>query len=121
MVMPKKYFRDHLVLSLLSANVFLALLSSILVLVRLGAGYGNAYIVQCRDCSNREAVNKFAYGSVTYLLGFITFAILVLFTHAVLSLRAYRINRQLAVAILGLGILLLVLTIIVSNALLDQR
>ena len=121
MVMPKKYFRDHLVLSLLSANVFLALLAAVLVLVRLGAGYGNAYIVQCRDCSNKEAINKFAYGGVVYLLSYITFAAIVLVANTVLSMRAYRINRQLAVTILSLGVLLLVVTIIVSNALLDQR
>jgi hypothetical protein len=38
-----------------------------------------------------------------------------------LSLRAYKIHRQLAIAVLSLGILLLLLTIIISNALLVLR
>ncbi|HET9174080.1 MAG TPA: hypothetical protein VFN56_02235 [Candidatus Saccharimonadales bacterium] len=121
MAVPKKYFHDHLVLLLLSMDTFLAFLSAIFVLLRLSSGHGNGFIVQCRDCSNPLAINKFTTGSVTELLSFIGFAFLVLAVHTILSMRAYHIHRQLAIAILSLGVLLLVLTIVVSNALLVLR
>lgn len=121
MATPKKYFHDHFVLLLLSINAFLAIVGSIFIIISLTTGHSNAYIVQCRDCSNREFVNKYITGNVVDLLSFIFFAVLVFASNVMLSVRAYRINRQLAIAILSLGILLLVLTIIISNALLVLR
>jgi hypothetical protein len=116
-----KYFHDRLVLLLLSTNVFLAFAGSIFVLVQLSSNHGNGYIVQCRDCSNLANINRFTKGDVTQLLAFIAFALLVLAIHTLLSLRTYRIHRQLSVAILALGTILLLLTIIVGNALLVLR
>jgi len=121
MASNKKYFHDHLVLLLLSVNGFLAVAASIFILVKLGSSHSSSYIVQCRDCSNLSATNRFSTGSVVDLLSFVAFAVIVMITHTMLSLRAYRVHRQLAIAILGLGTLLLVLTIIVSNALLVLR
>lgn len=118
MASHKKYFHDHLVLLLLSVNTFLAVAGSIFILVRLSTSHGTGYIVQYRASSG---VNDFTTGTVTELLSFVAFAALVLAIHTILSLRAYPIHRQLAIAILSLGILLLVLTIIVSNALLVLR
>jgi hypothetical protein len=118
MAISKKYLHDHLVLLLLSINVFLALAGSLFILFRLSTDHGNSYIVQYRSSLG---INAFKTGGVTELLSFIAFAALVLVVHSVLSLRAYHIHRQLAIAVLGLGSLLLVLTIIVSNALLVLR
>lgn len=121
MAQVKSYFHDHLVMLLLSLNVFLALGGALFLLLSLGSGHSNNYIVQCRDCSNPAAVNKFTNGGVTGLLSFVLFAVLVLAAHSLLSYRAYQIHRQLAVVILALGVLLLVLMVIVSNALLILR
>jgi hypothetical protein len=118
MAVPRKYFHDHFVLLLLSTEVFLVLLSTILVLLRLSSEHGGGYIVQYRSSLG---IDDFKQGSVTALLGFIVFAFIVLATHLLLSLRCYRINRQLAITVLGFGLLLLVLNIIVSNALLVLR
>jgi hypothetical protein len=118
MATPKKYFHDHLVLLLLSVNGFLAIAGSIFILVRLTTSHGNGYIVQYRDT---PGLNDFKTGSVVDLLSFVAFAGLVFAVHTMLSMRAYRINRHVAVAILSLGILLLSLTIIISNALLVLR
>lgn len=115
---PKKYFHDHLVLLLLSINAFLAIFGSIFMLLRLSTGQGSGYIVQYRS---NLGINAFQTGSVIDLLSFVAFAALVLAAHSILSLKAYHVHRQLAIAILGLGILLLVLTIIISNALLVLR
>lgn len=106
---------------LLSVNAFLAIGASLFILLSLNSGHSNGYIIQCRDCSNPAAVSKFTNGSVVGLLSFMAFAALVLLIHAVLSFRAYKVHRQLAIAILTLGLLLLVLAVIVSNALLMLR
>jgi hypothetical protein len=121
MATSQKYFRDHLVLLLLSVNAFLAVAVSLFILISLSTGHSTSYIVQCRDCSDRDYVNKYTTGSVTSLLSFIVFAGLTLMANTLLSLRAYRIHRQLAVAILSLGVLLLVLAGIVSYFLLGLR
>lgn len=118
MASTKKYFHDHLVLLLLSINAFLAVAGSIFILLRLSTSHGNGYIVQYRSSLG---INAFKTGSVVELLSFVAFAALVLGIHTMLSLKAYRIHRQLAISILSLGILLLVLTIIISNALLGLR
>lgn len=118
MATPKKYFHDHFVLLLLSINTFLAVAGSIFILLRLSTSHGNGYIVQYRPSLG---INSYQTGSVVELLSFVAFALLVLTIHTLLSLRAYHIHRQLAIAILSLGILLLLLTIIISNALLVLR
>lgn len=118
MIASKKYFHDHLVLLLLSINAFLAIAGSIFILIRLGASHGTSYIVQYRPSLGADA---FRTGNVSDLLSFVAFAMLVLIIHTVLSHRAYNIHRQLSITILSLGVLLLVLTIIISNALLMLR
>ncbi|MFO0781895.1 MAG: hypothetical protein U0524_03330 [Candidatus Saccharimonadales bacterium] len=117
----KKYFHDHLVLLLLSIAAFLTIAVSIFIAVKLGTGHSNTYIVQCRDCSNPSAINRFTSGGVGSLLSFIAFAIVVLISSTAISMRVYKIHRQLALTVLGLGVLLLILTVIVSNALLMLR
>jgi hypothetical protein len=118
MATPRKYFHDHFVLLLLSTEVFLTLLTTVLVLLRLSSEHGGGYIVQYRSSLGIDA---FKTGSVTELLSFIVFAFIVLVTHLLLSLRCYHIHRQLAIAILSFGLLLLIIGIIVSNALLVLR
>jgi hypothetical protein len=118
MANPKKYFHDHFVLLLLSINGFLAVAGSIFTLIRLSTSHGNSYIVQYRPSLG---INSYYQGSVFELLSFVAFAALIVVIHTFLSLRAYSIHRQLAIAILSLGILLLLLTIIISNALLVLR
>jgi hypothetical protein len=118
MALSKKYFHDHQVLLLLSINAFLAVGGSLLILLRLSTSHGNGYIVQYRSSA---VISAFKTGTIIDLLSFIAFAALVLLVHTTLSIRAYNIHRQLAITILSLGILLLVLTIIISNALLVLR
>lgn len=115
MATTKNYFHDHLVLLLLSVNAFLAVAGSVFILLRLSTGNGTGYIVQYRASLG---ISAFKTGRILDLLSFIAFAILVLAVHTLLSVRAYKIHRQLSITILGLGILLLALTIIISNALL---
>ena len=115
MAATKKYFNDHFVLFLLTLNAFLAIFTAVFVLLRLSAGHGNSYIVQYRASLG---VSAFKTGGVSELISFSVFALLIFVINAALSYRAYKIQRQLSISILSLGVLLIVLDIIVSNALL---
>lgn len=117
MLSTNKFFHDRLVLLLLSVNTFLVVLTTLSILFRL-QGAGNGYIVQYRA---QLGIGAYKSGSVSQLLAFIAFAVLVLAVHAILSQRTYRLKRELSVLILGLGTLLLVIGFIVSNALLTLR
>lgn len=121
MATSKRFFHDHYILILLTINVFLCLAVCTFVIVRLSGLHSTNYIVQCRNCSDPIATNKYLVGGISGLLSFIVFSFIVLITNTVLSLKSYTIHRQLSIAILGLGILLQVLTLTVSNALLVLR
>lgn len=117
MTIPKQYLHDRLVLLIVSVNLFLTLVLTVLTLVRLDTSH-SSYIVQYRS---NAAINAFRSGSSSELFSFIIFGFLILVFHTLISIRIYRIHRQLAVTVLGLGTLLLVLAVIVSNALLVLR
>lgn len=120
MDIPKKYFQDRLVLLFLSANAFIMVLTLVLIALRIGSGHSD-YIVQCRDCSNFQSISRFSNGSAIDILAFMAYSIVITAFHAVLSIRLFHISRQLAVVVLALGTLLLVISLIVSNALLYLR
>lgn len=111
----KKYFQDKVVLSLASLNIFLALLVIIVIGLRLGSNGGEAYIVQYRSSLG---IGAFKTGSVLDFVYIIIFAVVAGAFHLFLSFKTYNLRRQLAVSILGMGCLLLLLALIVSNALL---
>lgn len=118
MTTTAKYFRDRVIMLLLSTTIFLALAMSLFVLLRLGSNHSNGYIVQYRPNLGLDA---FKTGNIAGLLSFVGFAILVPVVHTLLSLRTYAIHRQLAIVIMASAVLLLALAIIVSNALLVLR
>ncbi len=114
----KKYFHDHTVLLLLSVNAFLAIGGSLLTFVRLTTSHGTGFIVQYRS---NLGLNQFKTGEAIEIISFVAFAAIALTIHTVLSLKSYPIHRQLSLVILGLGTLLLLLGVIISNALLALR
>jgi hypothetical protein len=118
MHIPKNYFRDKSVLLLLGVNAFLALLGILLILLRLDAGRPDDYIVEYRS---NLGLSAFKSGGAGTILSFALFSLLVLVFHTVLSMRVYVIRRHFAVTVLAFGLLLLLLSIIVSNALLVLR
>lgn len=115
MELPKKYFHDKPVLALASANIFLAILVTVSVLLRLSGNTGEGYILQYRE---NLGLNPFVSGSAFDMVSFIIFAIAVLAISTAMSLRVYELKRQLSLTVLGFSILIMVLTLIVSNALL---
>ena len=115
MPIPKKYLHDKLVLLLLSANVFLAFLCAVLIFLRLNIGQGaEGYIVEYRA---NLGISAFRVGGVSGLLSFAGFAVFMAVANIAISVRTYRIRRELSLSVLAAGILLLILAVIVSNAL----
>ena len=115
----KKFFHDKLILSLLSINAFLAVICVLLVLLRFGAGgASNDYIVQFRA---NLGISSFKTGSLGSILSFAVFSVAVTAINAMLSFKVYPIRRQLSLAILALGSIIMILTLIVSNAILGLR
>jgi hypothetical protein len=113
--LPKKYLHDKLVLLLVSGNIFLAFLCVVLIFLRLNLGQGGeGYIVEYRS---NLGISAFKNGDIGGIVSFALFVVVILGINIILSVRAYRVRRELALAVLGAGILLLVLAIIVSNAL----
>jgi hypothetical protein len=103
---------------LLSTNVFLTILNSLLVLLRLDAGKAGGYTVEYRS---NLGLSAFKIGGSITIISFIAFVALVLVMHTILSMRVYNVRRHFSVTILAMGTLLLLLSIIVSNALLVLR
>jgi hypothetical protein len=115
MPLPHKYLHDKLILLLLSANIFLAFLCAALIFLRLNLGQGTeGYIVEYRS---NLGISAFRVGGVMGLISFAGFALLMAVVNVALSVRTYRIRRELALAVLAAGALLLIFAVIVSNAL----
>lgn len=117
MQIPKNYFHDRLILLFLSASTFFALLNAVLILLRLDSSRGT-YIVQYRANLGLSALKA---GDSTTFIAFVMFGFIVLGFQVVLSMRAFSIHRQYALVLSSLCLLLLILSIIVSNALLTLR
>jgi hypothetical protein len=115
MPLPKKYLHDKPILLLLSINIFLAFLCAVLIFLRLNIGQGDeGYIVEYRS---NLGISALRMGGVSGLLSFAVFAVVFVVINVALSVRTYRIRRELSLSVLVAGILLLLLATIISNAL----
>lgn len=94
--------------------IFLSILSVVLVLLRMGSLNSGNPLIQFRENLGERA---FRAGDASDHIRFIVFALLTGGFHTFLSLKVYHIKKHFSYTILGLGILLLVLTIIVSSEL----
>ena len=115
MAVPKKYLHDKTALLLQTVNAFIAVFITIIILTRIDYGKGGGYIVGYRP---QLDLNAYITGSLTDFLAFIVFALLVAVVHGWLSVRVYPARRHAAIAILGIGTVMLLLTTIVSYSLL---
>ncbi len=105
-------------LLLISVNAFLTVLGSLLTFLRIDGGRNEGYIIQYRA---NLGISAFKTGSSSELLSFVMFMLIVLVLNIVMGYRVYQFHRQFSISILGLGMVLLLLSLIVSNALLVLR
>ncbi|HUP26345.1 MAG TPA: hypothetical protein VM124_01705 [Candidatus Limnocylindrales bacterium] len=118
MATPKRYIHDRLVLLLLTANTFFAILTSVLILLKLDSARTEAYIIQYRPSLG---LSRYFRGNSLGILSFAVFSLLVLVFHTILSARVYPVRRHLAITILAMGLLLIILSLIISYSLLLLR
>ena len=114
---PRRYFHDRFVLLMLTLNAFLAFVVIASVLLRLG-DTGNSYIQSYRA---NLGLNAYSVGGVGQIISFAVFAATVLVGQFYLSLRLYHIRKEVAWIVMILAFLLLLLTLLVSNSLLQLR
>lgn len=115
---PKRYIHDRVVLLLLTANTFFAVLTAVWILLRVNSGRTEGYIVQYRP---NLGLSAFFKGDNIGILSFAVFSLLVLGFHTYMSIRVYSIRRNFSLVILGMGLLLILLSLVISNALLLLR
>lgn len=117
MKLSNKYLHDRLILILLTVNSFFTLLGSALILLRLSSSSG---VIWSAYRSNL-GISPYTPGKTVDILGFILFLVVIFGMNTILSVKVYQHHRNYAVAVLGLGTLLIFMTIIISNALLVLR
>lgn len=112
---PKRYIHDRLILLLLTANAFFAVLTTVMILLRFGSSQNEGFIVQYRPSLG---LSRYFRGEKTDILSFAAFVILVVVIHTILSIKVYPIRRHFAVVVLGMGLLLILLALVISYSLL---
>lgn len=117
MANPKKYFHDRFVLLMLTINVFLTFVIIALIMLRLG-DTGASYVQSYRA---NLGLNAYKAGGVEQTISFAVFAVVVLAGQTWLSLKFHEIRKHASWIVMMLAFLLLVLTLIISNALLQLR
>lgn len=113
---PKRYLHDKVVLVLLSAIVFFAVFNALWVLLRLDSSRSAGRIV----VQYRPSLGLSGYyynGGKLGVLSLAIFSLFILVFHTIMSIKVYKIRRQLSLVILALGLLLILLTLVISNAL----
>lgn len=112
---PKRYIHDRLILLLLTANAFFAVLTSVLILLRLGGVQSESLIVQYRPSLG---LSRYFRGDKTDILSFALFVVLIAVFHTFLSIKVYHIRRHFSVVVLGMGLLLILMALVISYSLL---
>lgn len=115
---PNKYIHDRVVLLLLTANTFFVVLTSVLIILKLDSSRAGVYIVQFRPSLE---LSRYFKGDSTGILSFAVFSLVILVFHTYLSVRVYSARRHFAIVILAMGLLLILLALVISNALLLLR
>ena len=113
----KKYIQDKIILLLLSINTFLVLMWTVITALRLAGSSGtDNYFVQYRPGTG--GIAQYQQGGIFDVLSFVIFMWVALGFVVFLSAKAHFMKRELALMVLGFGILLSLFTMIVSNSLL---
>ena len=114
----KRYIHDRLVLLLISVSAFFVVLTAVSVFWQLGSVRSEGFITQYRPSLGLSAFKK---GTSLEIIAFPIFAALVFLFHLILSIKTYHIRRYFSVAVLGMGLLLILLSLIISYSLLRLR
>lgn len=116
MATPKKYTHDRTVLLLLTVNIFLTLLISVLVLLSLTGSSDKVLTVEHRPLLGLSANSV---GSTFDMASLVLFPVAIMAINTVLSTKVYPIRRHFGIVVLAMATLLITLSGIVSYFLLQ--
>lgn len=112
---PKGYFHDRTILILVCANFFMLVLGVILALLRISRA-DTTYLVQYRSNLSLLSQNTIGDASSFYLTILILLSIVVI--SIFISMKTYLEKRSFSVIVLGKSLFIVLLSVIVSDALL---
>lgn len=118
MNIPKRFLHDRLILAMLTVIAVLVVVGVSSVLLRFDASTNPTTVTAYRPNTSGSG---YVSGKAIDIYGFALFMVLVSGINIVLSLRAFHIRRYVSVFILGGTIFLLIVSIIVSNALISLQ
>lgn len=118
MHISKKYLHDRAVLVLLSINMFLTTIVSVLTLLRVSGADSGSYFIRYRSNLGLDA---WTAGSATYFILFVVVALTIMVVHTYISMKMYAHRKHFAINVLALGSLLLLLLLLVTNSLFALR
>lgn len=118
MTIPSRYFHNRSILLLLIVNSALVLIGTILILFQLDSGTATNYIIEYRA---NYGIGEYQRGFALDIASFIFFMLINFAICVFLSLRTFTLRKHVAIVILAVSVLMNILTIIVSNALMDLR
>lgn len=119
----QKYLYDKLLLVLVSVVVFLTAAITVVTLLRVGGGQGiSEYYIEYRQGPHHSPSGDFSpTGSIWSMLQFVWFSIIVAVASIILSVKTFKLKREVSIVVLAFAILLITLALIVSNVLLGHR
>lgn len=115
MHIPKQYIHDRLILLLISANTFFAILTTVNIILKYSSSADGGFTYQYRPTLG---FGGYIRGDKSEILSFAIFVMLVLFIHTFLSIKVFNIKKQLSIAILGTALLLILMALVISYSLL---
>jgi hypothetical protein len=113
----RKYFHDRFVLLMLTVNIFLAVICVVMILLRLG-DTGSSYIQSYRS---NLGLNAYSVGDVKEIISFAAFSLIVLVGQFFISMKLHPIRKHASWIVMVLAGILLILSLVISNALLQLR
>lgn len=117
MATPKRYTHDRTVLLLLTVNIFLTLLITLLVMLALTGSADKVLTIEHRPSLGLGANTV---GTTFDMASLVVFPLLVLSVNTILSVKVYPIRRHFGIVVLGMATMLISLSGIVSYYLLQS-
>lgn len=114
MHIPKNYFHDKTILSLLALNITFVVVACLSVLLRATPSSGETFVIQYRSNLKALAIKS---GPLSEIRLFALFALMVFGASCLISLRSYSHRRHVATAVLGVTPFLLMMVIVISDRL----
>lgn len=115
MAQIRNYLHDRLALGLSSLNLAIVIITIVMLVIKLDLSSSQDFVTSYRANLGIEAFHS---GGASAIVSLGVFSVVVFVGDILLSWKVFRLRRGLAIGILVAGVFLLLLSLIISNALL---